>query len=202
MQVQSLGGEDPSRRAWQPIPILVPGESQGQRSLAGYGPQDYTESDPTEVTQHTAHTSCYTSHLVQFDESLLPVQHQQLEEAGVRVIHHPGLPRGEVVPGAQDLQYLNGQVLGKSGPVCHCCWVTGQILSQVAYSGSFMWSGASTRLVPTHLRLKKFLQTVPFTFKLQSQEKKKKRSLFFDLLENFKKLTFIVCRLYTYSKTY
>ena len=26
----------PWRRAWQPIPVLSPGESHGQRSLAGY----------------------------------------------------------------------------------------------------------------------------------------------------------------------
>ena len=26
------------RRKWQPIPVFVPGESHGQRSLAGYGP--------------------------------------------------------------------------------------------------------------------------------------------------------------------
>ena len=28
----------PWRRAWQPTPLLLPGESHGQRSLAGYSP--------------------------------------------------------------------------------------------------------------------------------------------------------------------
>jgi len=28
----------PWRRAWQPTPVFLPGESHGQRSLAGYGP--------------------------------------------------------------------------------------------------------------------------------------------------------------------
>ena len=28
----------PWRRAWQPTPVLLPGESQGQKSLAGYRP--------------------------------------------------------------------------------------------------------------------------------------------------------------------
>ena len=28
----------PWRRAWQPAPAFLPGESQGQRSLAGYSP--------------------------------------------------------------------------------------------------------------------------------------------------------------------
>ena len=33
--------------------ILLPGESQGQRSLAGYSPQGRKESDTTEVTECT-----------------------------------------------------------------------------------------------------------------------------------------------------
>ena len=32
------GGEDPRRRAWQPAPVFLPGESHGQTNLAGYGP--------------------------------------------------------------------------------------------------------------------------------------------------------------------
>ena len=28
----------PWRRAWQPSPVFLPGESHGQRSLVGYGP--------------------------------------------------------------------------------------------------------------------------------------------------------------------
>ena len=31
-----LGQEDPLRRALQPTSVLLPGESHGQRSLAGY----------------------------------------------------------------------------------------------------------------------------------------------------------------------
>ena len=37
-------------RAWQPTPVFLPGESYGQRSLVGYSPQGYKESDTTEVT--------------------------------------------------------------------------------------------------------------------------------------------------------
>ena len=36
------------RRAWQPTPIFLPGESHGQRSLAGYSPWGHKESDVTE----------------------------------------------------------------------------------------------------------------------------------------------------------
>ena len=48
--VQVLGQEDPWRRAWQPSPVLLPGESHLQRSLAGYGPWGRKESDMTEAT--------------------------------------------------------------------------------------------------------------------------------------------------------
>ena len=37
-RVQSLGGEDPWRRKWQPTSVFLPGQSHGQRSLAGYSP--------------------------------------------------------------------------------------------------------------------------------------------------------------------
>ena len=40
------------RRKWQPTPVLLPGESHGQRSLAGHGPWGRRESDTTEVTEH------------------------------------------------------------------------------------------------------------------------------------------------------
>ena len=43
-------GKIPWRRAWQPILVFLPGESHGQRSLAGYSPCGHKESDTTEVT--------------------------------------------------------------------------------------------------------------------------------------------------------
>ena len=48
-------GKIPWRRAWQPSPELLPGESRGQRSLAGYSPWGHKELDTTETTEH-AHT--------------------------------------------------------------------------------------------------------------------------------------------------
>ena len=38
-------GKIPWRRAWQPTVVFLPGESHGQRSLAGYSPRGYEESD-------------------------------------------------------------------------------------------------------------------------------------------------------------
>ena len=35
-QVQSLGQEDPWRRKWQQMPVLLPGKPHGQRRLASY----------------------------------------------------------------------------------------------------------------------------------------------------------------------
>ena len=34
----------PWRRAWEPTPVFLPGESHGQKSLAGYSPQGLRES--------------------------------------------------------------------------------------------------------------------------------------------------------------
>ena len=36
------------RRAWQPTPVFLPGESHGQRSLAGYSLWGHKELDTTE----------------------------------------------------------------------------------------------------------------------------------------------------------
>ena len=41
-------GKIPWRRARQPTPVFLPGESHGQRSLAGYSPWSHKESDTTE----------------------------------------------------------------------------------------------------------------------------------------------------------
>ena len=43
------------RRAWQPTPVFLPGESHGQRSLVGYSPWGHKESDMTEATWHHTH---------------------------------------------------------------------------------------------------------------------------------------------------
>ena len=48
-------GKSPQRRAWQFIPVLLPRESHGQRSLTGYSPQCHKELGMTEATEH-AHT--------------------------------------------------------------------------------------------------------------------------------------------------
>ena len=41
-------GKIPWRREWQPIPVFLPGEFHGWRSLVGYSPWGHKESDKTE----------------------------------------------------------------------------------------------------------------------------------------------------------
>ena len=41
-------GKIPWRRAWQPTPVFLPGESYRRRSLVGYSPERRKESDTTE----------------------------------------------------------------------------------------------------------------------------------------------------------
>ena len=41
-------GSIPQRREWQPIPVFLPGEFHGQRSLMGSSPWGRKESDMTE----------------------------------------------------------------------------------------------------------------------------------------------------------
>ena len=43
-------GKIPWRRAWQPTPVFLPGESHGERSLEGYSPWGHKESDTAEPT--------------------------------------------------------------------------------------------------------------------------------------------------------
>ena len=51
-RVQSLDQEDPLKKEMATTPVFLPGESHGQRSLAGYSPWSHKELDLTEVTYH------------------------------------------------------------------------------------------------------------------------------------------------------
>ena len=46
-------GKIPWRRAWQPTPVFLPGESHEQRALAGFSPWVCKESDMSEATERT-----------------------------------------------------------------------------------------------------------------------------------------------------
>ena len=59
MFVQFLGQKIPWRRKWQPTPVFLLRESQGQRNLEGYSPWDCKESDRTEVTEYACGRETY-----------------------------------------------------------------------------------------------------------------------------------------------
>ena len=46
-------GKSPWKREWLPIPVFLPRDFHGQRSLAGYSPWSHGESDKTEWLTHT-----------------------------------------------------------------------------------------------------------------------------------------------------
>ena len=47
-QVGRCVGKIPWRKKWQPSPVFLPGESHGQRSLAGYSPWSRRQLDTPE----------------------------------------------------------------------------------------------------------------------------------------------------------
>ena len=48
--MKEMGQEDPKEKRVAISPVFLPGELHGQRSLAGYSPQNGEESDTTEAT--------------------------------------------------------------------------------------------------------------------------------------------------------
>ena len=52
-RVRSLGQKDPLRRKWLSIPVFLPAEFHGQRSLVGYSPRGHKVSDTTEQLTYT-----------------------------------------------------------------------------------------------------------------------------------------------------
>ena len=87
--VPSLGREDPLRRAWLSTPVFWPGESRGQRSLAGYSPWGHErvrhdlaakqQQQPTVVITEDLHiycSLCKSLHTVTFPScgSFIPIE--------------------------------------------------------------------------------------------------------------------------------
>ena len=56
--LDSWVGNIPCRRTWQPTPVFLPGESQGQEELGGLQSKGHKESDTTEVTEHVLMQKC------------------------------------------------------------------------------------------------------------------------------------------------
>ena len=75
-------GKIPWRRAWQPTPVFLPGESHGQRSLPGYSPWGLKESDMTD----------WLSLSMLFTSKILPVCLRSFS------LEHRAWIRGRVLP--------------------------------------------------------------------------------------------------------
>ena len=85
MWVPFLGREDPLRRAWQPTPVFLPGESHGQRNLAGYSSWGPKESDTTEATQQALSDTTLRTESEEELKSLLMKVKEESEEAGLKL---------------------------------------------------------------------------------------------------------------------
>ena len=68
MRVQSWAKKISWRRACKPTLVFLPGDSHGQRSLAGYHPWGHKKLDRTEATEHKG---MHHTELLQY--SILPV---------------------------------------------------------------------------------------------------------------------------------
>ena len=76
-------GRIPWRRAWQPIPVELPGESHGQRNLERHSPWGRKKSDPTQATgQAWTHVHYFNSYLfLSLSYNLLPKVKMSVEIA-------------------------------------------------------------------------------------------------------------------------
>ena len=78
----------PWRRKWHPTPVLLPGKSHGQRSLAGYRPWSHKESDITE--QLNLRTSTQDSTWNSFNEFYLKFvvfrEHETCQREGMQFL--------------------------------------------------------------------------------------------------------------------
>ena len=86
----------PWRKAWQPTPILLTGESHGQRNLAGYRPWGHKQLDTTEAIEH-ARTNRYRVFI--FSNVYKSDFNPQLTQPGTKsaslVLGSPGTPESQ-----------------------------------------------------------------------------------------------------------
>ena len=68
--VRSLSRGGPLEVEMAIAPVFLPGKSQGQRSLAGYGPAGGKESDATERAHTHNHIQPFVSHVISDSQSL------------------------------------------------------------------------------------------------------------------------------------
>ena len=89
-RVRSLGQEDPWRRKWQPTPVRLPGESQGQGSLAGYSLWGCKESDTTERLTHKNIPIVLRPFGASLAAAALPPFPSLIHQEAAQMSHHQG----------------------------------------------------------------------------------------------------------------
>ena len=73
-------GKIPWRRARQPTPAFLPGESQGQRSLAGGSPRGHKESDLKQLKRLSIYAQRHRYKNISFYCSLLCFEYNALKK--------------------------------------------------------------------------------------------------------------------------
>ena len=95
-------GKVPWRRAWQPTPVFLPGESHGQRSLVGYSPWGRKELDRPEQFSMHAHISNQKT-LLQRETVCLEIASIHLQNVG-DYPHRPHVHLGSVGTASKDFR--------------------------------------------------------------------------------------------------
>ena len=81
-------GKIPWGREWQPMLVFLPGQSHGQRSLAGYSPWGCKESDTTEMTNGQPTAGIYSCKLISLKLLIFGVIHTPwIKHSGVSGLH-------------------------------------------------------------------------------------------------------------------
>ena len=138
MWVPSLGWEDPWRRKWQPTPVFLPGESHGQRRLAGYTP--WGQKRPTWLNTHAQSVPQYYPTLsdpTHCSTPGFPVYHQLLKLAQTHV--HWVMPSNHLILCPLLLACLQSFPASGSFLVSQFFTSGGQVLELQLQHQSFQW---------------------------------------------------------------
>ena len=149
----------PWRRKWQPTPVFLPGESHGQRSLAGYSPWGHKESDTAEqvsVRTHT-HTTSLQSPLAPLPASKalgsLPISLFKTESL---LVHSLTQPQGPRYTGREQSLKIRGKVTLKLSLPCQ------SLSHQETFQRPSLWSWVNTGNLPKNcFRLSLWRTIVP-----------------------------------------
>ena len=167
IRFRSLGQEDPWRRAWQPTPVSLPGESHGQRSLAGDSPWGSKEWNRTEwltlllCCNHEKIWSWTEAYSLHWDWLFVLSSYVDLDKCIMIWIHHNIIQDSFMVlklpctPPIYPHKIPCPQILGKHwsyvSTVClaECCVVG--ITQYVAFQIGFFYSASGIKGSPVTL---------------------------------------------------